>query len=212
MGYCVGIALRRAVCRGNKGQTSVLDIETWNQVADSALCFAHGAKTRETIARGLANRLQVTAPAFPSTSLWGSWTWAEISALDAQMLSTVIAEHLLPYDLRNELAGQHMLVLHSARMSQDSEDRILWVSSYYHVQRVKPMSVSGPQTSEWTTYMQTLLERISHQVMFDAPAQKPCRPAQETGRPHQQTDPAAPEKRPVGRCTASCGGQRQLRA
>lgn len=191
---------------GQQRPDLMLDIEIWNQAADSAISLAHAPKARETIARELANRLQILAPTVSRGNQWGFWTWAEIPALDAQMFSICIAQYLLPHDLRNELAGQHLLILQSARISEDSDDRILWVDSYYHVQRVRPVSLSGPHTSEWTTYVRTLLERISHQMTFDMPERNPCRPAQNLGRSDQQQRDPISARRPTDRRVPRCAG------
>jgi len=145
----------------------MFEVELWNQAADNAVASIHSLSAQRSLARRLANSLQTIAPTQSPTDSWGPWTWSEISAFDSLRLSARLAEHLFPHDLRNELAGRHLLHLCSLKPSDglgDPDDRILWVASYYKVQRIMPMSIFGPKSPDQETYVGKLLERISYQI------------------------------------------------
>ncbi len=153
---------------GLQGQIPMNEIEIWNQAADDAIASIHNSIAQEALARGLADWLQVIAPTLSSKSCWGPWTWSDVSALDVLSLSVCITDQLFPYDLRNELAGQHLMTLHSPKSGDsvgDPEFRSLWVNAYYRVQRITPISISAPKLPEQELYVRKLLERISYQMM-----------------------------------------------
>lgn len=75
-------------------------------------------------------------------------------------LSVCITDQLFPYDLRNELAGQHLMTLHSPKSGDnvgDPDFRSLWVNAYYRVQRITPISISAPKLPEQEIYVRKLL-------------------------------------------------------
>ncbi len=166
------------------------EIEMWSNAADNAVASIHASAAEEALARGLANWLQAIASRFSSTEQWGLWTWSALSASDPLILSVNIANYFFPYDLRNELAGQHLLTLRSMEPPGnrvDLGDRTLWVGSYYQAQRITPMSITGPKLPDQQLYIGKLLERISYQMMFYVEARRPpvaVRPGEDFSKPH----------------------------
>ncbi len=183
------IAPRRAVCRGFRSDT-MQEIEMWSHAADSAVASIHASTAKRALARGLADWLQAIASNLSPTEQWGLWTWSALSASDALILSVDITNYLFPHDLRNELAGQHLLALRSMEPignRVDLEDRTLWVGSYYQAQRITPISISGPKSPEQKLYIGKLLERISYQMMPRVEARRPpvaVRPGEDFSKPH----------------------------
>jgi len=149
------------------------EIEVWNQAADDAIAPIHNAIAQEALARGLADWLQVIAPTLSPRNCWGPWPWSDVSAFDVLHLSVCITDQLFPYDLRNELAGQHLMTLHSPKSGDDVEFRSLWVNAYYRVQRITPISISAPKLPEQEMYVRNLLERISYQMMSYVQRRRP---------------------------------------
>jgi len=152
------------------------EIEMWSHAADSAVAAIHASAAEKALARGLDDWLQAIAPTLSPNDQWGLWTWSALSASDPLILSVNIANYFFPHDLRNELAGQHLVTLHSMAFPKnrvDLDDRTLWVGSYYHAQRITPISISGPKLPEQEIYIGKLLERIFYQMLPCVEARRP---------------------------------------